>query len=152
MNTQELAMIGELTTEQFRQKLAGLSDPQATVADDRRGEIKELCIRFAAELPALFGEDLDRKTMWDRIGSGLQSAFAKTSGGDQEFFIQQVLTHVLASPSAAAANPVIGEILIALGGWSLEDRQAWLGYFNTHLIPLLVHARARWTARKGGAA
>lgn len=145
-------MIGELTTEQFRQKLAGLCDPQATVADDRREEIKELCIRFAAELPALFGEELDRKTMWDRIGSGLQSAFAKTAGGDHEFFIQQVLTHILATPSAAASNPVVGEILDVLGGWSLEDRQAWLGYFNTHLIPLLVHARARWTARKGGAA
>lgn len=145
-------MIGELTTEQFRQKLAGLCDPQSAVADDRREEIKDLCIRFAAELPALFGEDLDRKTMWDRIGSGLQSAFAKTAGGDHEFFIQQVLTHILASPSAAASNQAVGEILVALGGWSLEDRQAWLGYFNTHLIPLLVHARARWTVRRGGAA
>lgn len=152
MTIQELAMIGELTTEQFRQKLAGLLDPQAAVADDRRQEIRDLCIRFAAELPALFGEDLDRKTMWDRIGSGLQSAFAKTAGSDHEFFVQQVLTHILASTSSAASNPVMGEILVTLGGWSLEDRQAWLGYFNTHLIPLLVHARAHWTARKGGAA
>lgn len=122
------------------------------MADDRRQEIRDLCIRFAAELPALFGDDLDRKTMWDRIGSGLQSGFAKTAGGDHEFFIQQVLTHILASPAAAASNPAIGEILVTLGGLSTEDRQAWLGYFNTHLIPLLVYARARWTARKGGVA
>lgn len=141
-------LLGELTTEQFRQKLAGLFDPQERQSPERRDEIKTLCIDFASALPEVFGEDLDRLTMWDRIGTGLESGFAKTAGDDHEFFIQQVLSHLKASASQASVNESIGAVIAALSTWSSSDRQAWLAYFHTHLIPILVHARNRWGETK----
>ena len=141
-------LLGELTTEEFRQKLAGLIDPQEQATPERRQELKDLSIQFAATLPEVFGEDLDRKTMWDRIGTGLQAAFAKTAGDDHEFFIQQVLEHIKAEPSKASINDSLGQVIATLAVWSSSNRQAWITYFNTYLIPILVHARAGWTKTK----
>lgn len=141
-------MLGELSTEEFRRKLAGLIDPQESQSPERRQELKDLSIRFAAALPEVFGDELDRVTMWDRIGTGLQAAFAKTAGDDHEFFIQQVLEHIKAEASKASMNEPIGQVIATLGEWSSSDRQAWITYFSTHLIPVLVHARARWTKTK----
>lgn len=147
MSTQT-PLLGELTTEQFRQKLAGLIDPQETQTPERRQELKDVSIKFAAALPEVFGDDLDRVTMWNRIGTGLQAAFAKTAGDDHEFFVQQVLEHIKAEPSKASVCQAIGDVIVTLGEWSSSDRQAWITYFNTHLIPILVHARAGWTKTK----
>jgi len=141
-------LLGELTTEEFRLRLACLIDPHEKIASDQRAIIKDLAIQFAAELPALFGETLDRVTMWDRIGSGLQSAFAKSAGADYEFFVNDVLDHIKASPSQASANENIEVVLSTLDGWSISDRQAWLSYFHTHLIPVLVRARSAWANKK----
>jgi hypothetical protein len=143
-----IPLLGELTTEEFRQKIAGLIDPQEAQSPERRQELKDLSIKFAAALPEVFGSELDRITMWDRIGTGLQAAFAKTAGDDHEFFIQQVFEHIKAEPSKASICQAIGEVIATLGGWTSSDRQAWITYFSTHLIPILVHARAGWTQTK----
>lgn len=140
-------LLNELTTEQFRQKLAGLVDPQESQTPERRAELKDLAIKFTSCLPSMFGDDLDRKTLWNRIGTGLQSAFAKTAGDDYEFFIQQVLDHIKSEPSKAAINQYLAEVITTLGEWSPSDRQAWITYFHTHLIPVLVHARNAWINR-----
>lgn len=124
--------------------MAGLVDSQERIGIDQRANIKALAIEFAAALPSVFGESLDRLTMWDRIGSGLQTGFAKSAGADCEYFVNEVLNHVKASSSKASANQAIGHVLDTLGGWSDVDRQGWLAYFNTHLIPILVHSRAAW--------
>ena len=147
MNTP--ALLGELTTEEFRQKLAGLIDPQENQTSDRRAELKEVSIMFAACLPEMFGDELDRKTLWNRIGTGIQTAFAKTAGDDHEFFIQQVLEHIKAEPAKASVNTTLAEVIARLGEWPSSDRQAWITYFHTHLIPVLVHARKAWISARG---
>lgn len=140
--------LGELTIEQFRQKIAGLIDPQEQQSPERRAELKDLAVCFVAGLPQVFGDDLDRLTLWDRIGTGLQAAFAKTAGDDHEFFIQQVLEHIMASPAKAAVCEPIMATVATLNEWSSSDRQQWITYFNTHLIPILVYARQAWDAEK----
>lgn len=147
MSTQP-PLLGELTTEQFRQKLAGLIDPQEQSTPERRSELRELSIRFAAALPEVFGEDLERKSMWDRIGTGLQAAFAKTAGDDHEFFINEVLTHIKANPAKAASCEEIGFVLWKLSEWNSSDRQAWITYFNTHLYVVIQFAKKGWTKTK----
>lgn len=82
--------------------------------------------------------------MWDRIGTGLESAFAKTAGADHEFFIQQVLEHLKSSPSKAASSEDVAAVVYTLGEWNETDRQAWITYFHTHLIPVMVHAKSMW--------
>lgn len=148
MNTHAPPLLGELTTEQFRQSLAGLLDPQAKESAIPREEIKTLAIAFVGGLPEVFGEELDRLKMWDRIATAIQSGFAKTACDDHEFFVAQVLSHIKANPAKAADNASIASTLDTLGGWSSVDRQAWLAYLNAHLIPVMVHARKKWTATK----
>jgi hypothetical protein len=104
-------------------------------------------------LPEVYGAALDRTGLWDRIGTGLESACAKTPGADHEYFINEVLGHIKATPAAVAACDGIAATLATVGAWTETDRQAWILYIRTHLIPVLVHARAAWegikTARKG---
>lgn len=144
----EVPTIGELTTEEYRQKIAGLIDPQEKQSTERRDEVKQLAIDFVAMLPEVFGAVLDRLTMWDRIATGLQVAFAKTPGTDHEHFIQQVLEHVKTDTSKAAVCKNLMTILTTLSEWSPTDRQAWITYFKTHLVPVIVHARAAWEKKK----
>lgn len=163
MNTEQPTasppLIGELTPEQFRLKLAGLADPDAAPQGPSPQDaaltqhattdvIRATAIQFIAILPELFGESLDRKTLWDRIGTGLQSAYAKTPGCDHEYFIQQVLDHIKSEPAKAAGNARLAEILAAIGEWQDANRQAFISCFNSRLIPMLVHAKVAWEAKK----
>ena len=146
--------LGELTTEQFRQKLAGLLDPQEAMADSSKQTIRLLAIDFVSALPRVFGDDLDRKTLWDRIGSGLQTAYAKTAGADVEFFFSEVFRHIHAG-TAAAREDAIATVLGNVVAIPEPERRAFITYCSTHMPVLLVHARARWTEvkelKKGGA-
>lgn len=150
-----LPLLGELSTEEFRQRLAGLIDPSEQLGLTDREEVRLTAIDFAACLPQVFGDDLDRTTLWDRIGSGLQTAFAKTVGDDVEFFISEVCRHIHAG-TAAARCEALCEITMRVSAWECEQREAWMRYLTTHLPIVLVHARAAWesqkkTRKKGGA-
>lgn len=143
--------LGVISAEQFRQRLAGLIDPQETVDADTKEGVRDLAVRFCAALPAVFGDSLDRTTLWDRIGSGIQSAAAKTAGDDAEYFVSQVLEHIKTDPAKALSEPEIAHVLLSLQGWSVASRQAWLLHLSTHLIPTLVFAKAKWEQRKADA-
>lgn len=124
------------------------------MADSSKQTIRLLAIDFVSALPRVFGDELDRKTLWDRIGSALQTAHAKTAGADVEFFFSEVFRHICAG-SAVARDDGIATVLgnaVALPG---PERQAFIAYCSSHMPVLLVHARARWEEqkelRKGGA-
>ena len=95
----------------------------------------------------IFGDDLDRKTLWDRIGSGLQIAFAKTASADVELFISEICRHIHAE-SAVARSDEMASILTQVTSMSDGDKQSWMSYLNSHMPVVLVHARARWETRK----
>jgi hypothetical protein len=137
-----------LTTEQFRQKLAGLIDPQEQLAPDFKQEQKARAIEFVGCLPEVFGPSLDRMTLWDRIGTALQTAYAKTVGTDYEFFISRVLEHIKAEPAQVARCQTIQWVMTWLEQCPDEAKQAWLAYMNTHLYAVLVHAKAKWEQTK----
>lgn len=137
-----------LSTEEFRQRLAGLIDPEDTLDIAEREALRFLALDFLATLPELFGEELDRMTLWDRIGSAVETAFAKTVGADAEYFVSQVLDHIKAESGAAARNDRLADVLLKLDNASNIERQQWITYLKTHLVPLLVHARSSWEANK----
>ena len=59
-----------------------------------------------------------------------------------------MLDHILAEPSKASGNAALIRVLETLAEWEGSDRQAWITYCSTHLMPVLVHARAGWTKTK----
>lgn len=130
-----------LSPDEWRQKISGLIDPAERHELRPREEIRRMCIRFVSLLPSLFGDQLDRKTMWSRIATGLDSAFAKTPGDDVEFFMQSVLTHICADADKASKSDELLLLIRELEAWSSGERQAWITYFHTHLIPIVAQSR-----------
>lgn len=136
--------LGTMTTEEYRQRLAGLADPEKRPAVQSREQIREQAIGFASLLPRVFGSELERTTLWDRIGSGLQTAYAKTQT-DYELFINQVLSHIKAEPSRVANCQELWEVMETIDGWDQSSRESWMLLFHSHQIVILVHAKQRWT-------
>jgi len=98
-------------------------------------------------MPSLFGDDLDRKTMWDRIASGVKTSIAKCNG-DIEEFVSYLLEHVKAESAYVAAN----EKLLAFITVAKEREASWRDDFlytiEKKLFVLLVLAREKWNERK----
>ena len=109
-----------------------------------------LAIEFASCLPIVFGDTLDRTTLWDRIGSGLQSAYAKTAGCDIELFVQHVMEHIKAEPAKVVASERVCDIQYRLFDLGDEARRGFMDYVATHLIPVLTFARREWKNSIGG--
>lgn len=102
---------------------------------------KGLAVQFCAALPSVFGQELDRMTMWDKIAAAIQSGYAKTVSGDIDLFVQHVLESIKADPAKAVACELLTDSIDNLHKLDEQDRQDWLTYLVTHLIPVLVHAR-----------
>lgn len=142
MTTQQLPPANPtLTTDQLRKRLAGLVDPQCAKPEWYAEIAKTLAIDFCAALPAVFGQNLDRMTMWDKIAAAIQSGYAKTVSGDLDLFVQHVLESIQADPAKAVACEKLTTAIDALQDLPEQERQDWLRYLVTHLIPVLVHAR-----------
>ncbi len=138
----------EFDAQSFRQRLAGLADNRAAVNSIERADLRELAVTFVATLPTLFGEQLDRLTLWDKIGSSLESAYAKTVNGDCDYFVNNVLHSLQTSPSQASRSESLSQVLATLQSYTEEMRCQWLGYLHTHRFPVLVRAKADWEQQK----
>ena len=147
--------LGELTTDQFRQKLASLIDPRSQMDESSKSTIRHLAIDFVSSLPHVFGDDLDRLTLWERISTAISVAYARTVDADVEFFCSEVFRQIHAGTSAARTDKVTGALSNIINLPDAE-KQAFITYCSSHLPVLLVHARARWEDhkqlnKKGGA-
>lgn len=136
--------------EGFRQRLAGLLDPDRKGGVAEKETVKHSAVRFVTVLCHLFGEDLDRKTLWSRIDSALVTAHAKTSDDDLDRFASLCLEHVQADPGKAAACGALSTLYAEWQAWPPEIRHSFLGYIATHRYPVLAHGRARWEQVKEG--
>lgn len=143
-----------LDTERFRQKLAGLVDPNPDSSTEpgraELTEIRETASRFVCVLAHLFGDDLDRKTLWARIGSALETGCAKVTDDDLDRFASHCLAHVCAASGKAAACEPLTQILQTSNVRTPEWRFAFLHHIRTHAYAVLVHGRARWESVKKG--
>ena len=119
--------------EYARQKLAGLVDVEAKMEVEFADECKLLATDFVAALPAVFSDQLERITLWDKIESSIRSAYAKTASSDADMFISLVLQGILASGSAVVREEKLGEVMVKVAAWTPEKRQEWMRYINSHL-------------------
>ncbi len=140
-----------LDAEAFRRKLAGLIDPQRRPESAGEKEaIRQDAVRFCTVLAHLFGDGLDRITLWEKIGSALSTSLAKVSDDDLDRFTTLCLEHIQAEDAKAAACEPLLQLLQSWMVRTVEFRQAILHYLHTHRTAALVHARARWEAVKKG--
>lgn len=138
-----------IDTTEFRRRVAGLIDPDrgptgAAETASIKEEAKQLCLTLCE----LFGESLDRMTLWDRIGTALAAAAAKCDDGDTDRFAALCLEHVKADHAAAARHDAFAAWVVTLAGRDDAHRQAFVRHCGAKTAIVLVHARAAWERRK----
>jgi hypothetical protein len=109
--------------------------------------IKDQAIKFCSTLAEVYGDDLDRKQMWERIANGLVVASAKC-GGDWELFVNEMLKFIKAEPGKVAANKGISNFIETM----LVRPQSWKDQFireceSKHMF-ICVKARLLWNEIK----
>lgn len=96
----------------------------------------------------LFGESLDRMTLWDRIGSALSTSAAKCDDGDTDRFASLCLEHVKADHAAAARHEGFAAWVVAMASRDDAYRQLFVRHCGSKTAIVLVHARHAWEQRK----
>lgn len=134
----------------FRRRLAGLVDPERKIEAVEKTEVREAAVRLCSIFAHLFGESLERITLWERIGSALRTSCAKVSDDDLDRFLALCLEHIQAEDARVAACDALRQMMETFAVRPREWRFALLAYINTHRLPLLVHARSRWEGVKKG--
>ena len=144
MSTQELVT---LTPEEFRLKLACLSDPNVKSQFIKHSLIEE-AVDFVSELPRFYSDELDRMQLWDRIGNGLLAAASKADG-DCELFINSVLTYIKASPTSVAASERIAAFITNFEKRDNTWKRDFIHQFQEYNYLIIVKARSAWQLKKG---
>ncbi|HEY3967267.1 MAG TPA: hypothetical protein VGM05_22095 [Planctomycetaceae bacterium] len=123
-----------------------MTDPDYSAGEDNAAtaEHKAASVHLCILMCELFGEDLDRTSLWDRIASALATAAAKTTDGDMDRFVSLCLDHVRADAAKAARHPEIGAMLHDWSEQSAAWRQGFVRYVATRSFAILAHGRVRW--------
>lgn len=146
------ASIQAIDPAEFRRRVAGLTDPTrrptgAAEAASVKDEARQLCLTLCE----LFGDALDRVTLWDRIGTALTTAAAKCDDGDTDRFAALCLDHVRGDPAAAARHEGFANWVVAMAARDDAYRQAFVRHCGAKAAIVLVHARHAWEQKKAAA-
>lgn len=143
MSTQELTT---LSPEEFRLKLACLTDPSIKSDGVKENLINE-AVDFVSELPVFYSDDLDRKSLWERIGNGLLAAVQKCNG-DVELFVNQVLVYIKADAAKVAASDRLANLIFTFSSRDKGWREGFLRQFQEYHYLIIVKSRMTWNSRK----
>ena len=136
-----------LSAEGFRRRLAGLEDPSRKIDAFDTKAIEADATSFIAIIPEVFGDDLDRKTLWERIANGIATATAK-SGGDLGSFFQEILTYVKAEPGKVACNERLALYMETLLSRPAAIQDQFIRTISGKSYLIVTRARGIWNANK----
>ncbi|EMO53888.1 hypothetical protein [Leptospira noguchii] len=141
--------IDKLTPEEFRRKIAGFTDQMKRINETDKQNLKEEAVRLCSIFASLFGDELDRMTLWERINNALVTAIAK-SGSDLDAFVNCALDFIKSDPARVAASDALSSFLDMIASRNDVWRKEFLSYISKHHFILIVHARKRWNEYKEG--
>lgn len=137
-----------IDTKQFRLQVAGLIDPNRKTGAAEEASVKEEAKQLCLALCELFGESLERMTLWDRIGSAILTASAKCDDGDTDRFAALCLDHVKADAAAAARHEGFANWVTTMAVRDDAYRQAFVRHVAQKAAIVLVHSRHAWEHKK----
>jgi hypothetical protein len=135
--------VTSISLEEFRLEVAGVVDTFKKLEVEDQEDLKMEIIKFISILPELFSSDLDRKTLWERIGNGLLASIAK-AGDDIDMFINCSLDYIKAEPGKVAANESLISFVDIISTKSLEWKVEFLKLIEKKYFLFLIHARDLW--------
>lgn len=109
--------------------------------------MRDEAINFCSTLAGLFGDDLDRKTLWERIGNGIVASVAKC-GGEIEVFMNEMLDYIKADPGKVAASKNMEMHIQMFATRPKEWKDAFLKIMETRHFIIVVKARTLWNMNK----
>lgn len=132
--------------EDFRKALAGLADPDRKLSAGDQASFRPKAERVVVLLCRVFGEALDRKTLWSRIDSGLQAACAKVSDGDLEAWLSLLFDHVRgeAGTLSDAEHADFLGLMADLCAPDAAHRKAFARWVETRRVAVVVYGRQAW--------
>lgn len=95
----------------------------------------------------VFGDDLDRKTLWERIDNGIVISAAKC-GGDWEKFVNEILVYIKADPGKVAANKNLSNWIDSMVCKPNEWHEQFVRECETKHMFITVKARMLWNSQK----
>ncbi|MCL1789849.1 MAG: hypothetical protein FWG40_00570 [Peptococcaceae bacterium] len=128
----------QISAVEFRRRLAGLEDVSQTVETDEG--MRDLAIDFVLALKDVFGDSLDRKTVWNRISNGISIA-ANKCGGKVDSFIAEALEFVKASPEGVVTNDKLKRVNAEIKGQPKDWQMAFIKSCLTYRTLILLEAR-----------
>lgn len=139
--------IEELTIENFKLKIAGIEDNLKKLDDFESNALIDEIVRFISILPEVFSDDLDRKTLWERIGNGINVSLSK-AGDDFSLFINNCIEYVKADPGKVASNENLNLFISS----SLLRPKQWKNQFllltERQFYLIIIKARNEWNKKK----
>jgi len=136
-------LVSPFNAEEFRRRLAEISSTNTDDYSSVEPYVIKLCILMAKH----FGDELDRKTMWDRIASGLQIASAKNPLGGPRL-INDAMEHIKALPAMVASDPDVATLMSDFSS-SASISKLVSQYLNRSLYVAVVLGRNAWQDYKG---
>lgn len=141
-----------LDAQLFRQKLAGLADPDC-LTEDGAARFAAEHKKAAVEMCLMLATHFNRRTLvvtslWSRIGSGLMTSAAKVQDGDIGRLCTICLEHVKAIPSILAADVRAAMFIDKLSKETQEWRQSFVRYLVSHSYAVLIFGRQGWEQHK----
>jgi Tfp pilus assembly protein PilP len=101
-------------------------------------------------LASLFGDSLERVTLWTKIDAALVAACAKVADADLDRFVSLCLETVRAEPARAAASEPLFQMVTTFAARPPEWRHAFVEHVRHRRFAVVAHGRARWEACKKG--
>jgi hypothetical protein len=139
--------IQQIDAAEFRRKLAGLGDPGRLLPDNELDIVKDEAVKLCLILAEVFSDDLDRKTLWERIGNGLSVCPVKC-GGDWELLLEGLFEYVKADPGKVAANPKLDSWIETMLYRPQEWKEQFIRICETKRMLIIVKARQLWNLNK----
>lgn len=146
-------MLSTFDAAAFRRQLADLTDPDyspASPQDDNATSVahKVWAIGLCVACCDLFGDALDRLTLWDKIPASLAAAVTKCDDGDIDRLMSLVLGSIKADPSRAARHIDIESLLYEANDKPISWRQGLIRYIATHEYAIVCLSRRQWELTK----
>jgi hypothetical protein len=129
----------QYSAQQFREKLAGVSDPRILASNDNE-TMKSTGVALVMALRDVFGSSLDRKTLWERISNGMAIA-ARKSGGRTDRFIAALLEYVRAEANTVVGSEKLKAIVDSLLAYGENDQRAFVNTCAQYRMLLCLQAR-----------
>jgi len=137
----------QLEAAAFRRRVADLAGSDDALQYDA-AQFRAAAVDLSLALCRLFGESLDRITLWDRISTALGTACSKVPNGEPEALLSAALDHVKADHGAASRDPGVAKWLASVALQPDAWRRQFVTYVATRLYAVLVHARNAWEESK----